>query len=279
MKENPPHISGMNPWKDSALLLVGHGSSKTPSARIAASRLAERIAALELFAEVKACFWKEEPFVSLDLVSSPTVHVVPYFSGIGIFTRKLIPERLGLSGPVSQIGGRTVYYSDPVGTHPEIPCLLCRRAHELCRRQGLKASETTLLMIAHGSSKPGGSSGTPEAVAERLRLDAGFAEVVVSYIEQEPFVHDWPRQVSCRHVIGAPLLVSEGMHASEDLPPLFGLTASEGGPSEIGGRQAWLMGGIGRDPEVAQIILDLVTATRFGESAALPCHHHRLAAG
>jgi len=274
-----PHISPMTSWKNSALLLVGHGSSKTPSARIAASRLAERIEALDLFAEVKACFWKEEPFVSLDLVRSPTIHVVPYFSGEGIFTRKLIPQRLGLSGRVTEINGRTVYYSDPVGTHPEIPCLLCRRAHELCRKEGIKATEATLLMIAHGSSKPGGSSGTPEAVAERLRRDAGFAKVVVVYIEQAPFVHDWPKLVSTRHVIGAPLLVSEGMHASQDLPPLFGLTTPEGGPSEIDGHLAWLMGGIGRDPEVAQIILDLITATQHGESPALPCKHTLVQAG
>jgi len=274
-----PHISPMNDWKNSALLLVGHGSSKTPNARTAASRLAERIAELDLFAEVKACFWKEEPFVSLDLVTSPEVFVVPYFSGVGIFTTKLIPQRLGLTGPITEIDGRTIYYSAPVGTHPEIPCLLCRRAHELCRQQGLKATETTLLMIAHGSSKPGGSSGTPEKVADRLRLDAGFAEVQVAYIEQEPFVHDWPKLVKTRHVLAAPLLVSEGMHASQDLPPLFGLTTPEGGPSEIDGHLAWLMGGIGRDPEVAKIILDLITATRYGESAALPCQHNFVDAG
>ncbi|HVI50907.1 MAG TPA: CbiX/SirB N-terminal domain-containing protein [Candidatus Sulfotelmatobacter sp.] len=271
-----PHISSMSDWKDAALLLVGHGSSKTPNARQAASRLAERLRALNLFAEVRACFWKEEPFVSLDLVRSRIVHVVPYFSGAGVFTKKLIPERLGLTGRVSEIAGRTVYYSEPVGTHPEIPCLLCRRAHELCRVNGIKATDATLLMIAHGSSKPGGSSGTPEAVAERLRRDAGFAEVAIAYIEQEPFVCDWPKLVSTRHVIGAPLLVSEGMHASQDLPPLFGLTAPEGGPSEIGRHLVWLMGGIGRDPEVAQIILDLITATQYGESPALPCHHGSL---
>jgi len=269
----PPHISSMKDWKDSALLLVGHGSSKMPNARLAACRLADGLRSLNLFAEVEACFWKEEPFVSLDLVKSRNVHVVPYFSGEGVFTKKLIPERLGLSGRLTRIDGRTIYYSPPVGTHPEIPCLLCRRAHELCRKQNIPSAETTLLMIAHGSSKPGGSSGTPEAVAERLRLDAGFAEVVIAYIEQEPFAADWTRLVSKRHVIAAPLLVSEGMHASQDLPPLFGLSTPEGGPSEIDGHLAWLMGGIGRDPEVAQIILDLIQATQYGESPALPCLH------
>lgn len=252
------HIPPMDQWKDAALLLVGHGSSRVTTGRVAACRLADALREMGLFAEVQACFWKEAPLLSLDLVASPTVYVVPYFSGVGIFTRKLIPEKLGLTGTTSHINGRTIRYSPPVGSHPEIPCLLCRRAHDLCARERLPAADTSLLLIAHGSAKPGGSSGTPERIAQRLRLDAGFGEVVTVYIEQAPNVADWSQLVSRPNVIAAPLLVSEGMHASEDLPPLFGLTSSEGGPTAIDGRRVWLMGGIGRDPEVAQIILDLI---------------------
>jgi len=249
----------INPdWKNAALLLVGHGSSKVESGRLAACRLAEQLEASGLFAEVKACFWKEEPYLSLDLVQSRTVYVVPYFSGEGVFTRRLIPQTLELNGPLTVKDGRRIYYAAPVGAHDDIPRLLRQRALELCAAQAIFPAAATLLVIAHGSSKPGGAKGTPERIADLLRQDSPFAEVITSYIEQEPFVADWPALVTGSTVLAAPLLLSEGMHASQDLPPLFGLTTVEGGPSAIHGKTAWLMGGIGRDPEMVEIILDLI---------------------
>ncbi|HLN23944.1 MAG TPA: CbiX/SirB N-terminal domain-containing protein [Patescibacteria group bacterium] len=250
----------MTEWNKAALLLVGHGSSRVTTSRDATSRLAETMRAQNLFAEVRECFWKEAPFLSLDLVAAPLVYVVPNFAGEGVFTRKLIPDRLGLNGRLTALSGRRVVYTDPVGSHPGMPALLQRRAESLCAANAIAPEDTALVVIGHGSSRPGGSSGTPEAVAATLRADSRFAEVVTAFIEQEPRVADWPALVRSRHVIAAPLLISEGMHASEDLPPLFGLATPQGGPVETAGRQVWLMGGIGRDPEVVDIILDQIRA-------------------
>jgi sirohydrochlorin cobaltochelatase len=248
----------MTQWNKAAVLLVGHGSSRVTTSRDATSRLAESLRAQTLFAEVRECFWKEAPFLSLDLVAASLVYVVPNFAGEGVFTRKLIPNKLGLSGRLTTLAGRRVVYTDPVGSHPGMPALLQRRAESLCATNDIAPEDTALVIIGHGSSRPGGSSGTPEAVAASLRASSRFAEITTAYIEQEPRVNDWPALVRSRHVIAAPLLISEGMHASEDLPPLFGLSKPQGGPVEMAGRQVWLMGGIGRDPEVVEIILDQI---------------------
>jgi len=248
----------MTEWNKAALLLVGHGSSRVTSSREATCRLAESLRRQALFAEVRECFWKEAPYLSLDLVAAPQVYVVPNFAGEGVFTRKLIPDKLELSGRLTTLPGRRIVYTEPVGSHPGMPALLRCRAESLCAANAIAAEDTALVIIGHGSRRPGGASGTPEAVAANLRAGSRFAEVVTTYIEQEPRVADWPALVRSRHVIAAPLLISEGMHASEDLPPLFGLSEPQGGPVEMAGRRVWLMGGIGRDPEVVDIILDQI---------------------
>ncbi len=61
------------------------------------------------------------------------------------------------------------------------------------------------------------------------------------------------------------MLISEGRHTSEDLPPLFGLSMPVGGPVDIHGQTVWLMGGLGSEPEVAAMVLDLIRA-----AAAMP---------
>lgn len=249
-------------WPDAALLLVGHGSSRIATSRQVTDRLAEALGRRGLFAEVAACFWKEAPFLSLDLVASPTVFIVPNFAGEGIFTRELIPERLGLTGTHSHRDGRHLIYTRPVGCHPRLPDLLRRRAVGLCHHDGLAPEKTSLLIVGHGSRRPGTVSETPEIVAAALRATATFADVATAYLEQDPAASLWRDLVSAPDILVAPWLISEGMHASADLPGLFGLSTPTGGPVALDGRRVWLMGGIGREAEVVDMILDHVRAAQ-----------------
>jgi sirohydrochlorin cobaltochelatase len=244
-------------WKDAGLLLVGHGSSRRTGAGDATRRLAESLCARHLFADVKACFWREEPTASLDLLAQRRIYVIPNFSGHGSHTDHLIPALLGLSGPRTEIGGRVVYYGKPVGSHPSVPALISRRAADWCARQGLAPAATTLLLVAHGSRNPMASH-TPEAIAAAVRRESVFAEVLTAYLEQEPSVRRWPDLVATDRIIALPLLLSEGMHVNIDLPPLFD------DPALVGERQVWLINGIGRDSDVESMILDQVRAIDDG---------------
>jgi sirohydrochlorin cobaltochelatase len=249
---------GMGDWKKAGLLLVGHGSSRGSGGE-ATLRLAGQIREKALFVDVQPCFWRREPLVSLDLIAGKIVYVVPNFAGEGKHTQALIPERLGLIGRLTQWADRCAVYCDPVGCHPGMADQLSHRALELCQAENLHPRKVSLLLIAHGS-KSGSVNRTPEAIAMVLRTAGIFGEIITLYLEQEPRVDDWPRRVTSSAVIAAPLLISEGMHASEDLPPLFGLSSPSGGPSTIDGRQVWLLDGIGRDPAVVAMILDQVRA-------------------
>lgn len=261
----------MPEWKDAALLLAGHGSARNPDSRQPTERLAGDIRARGLFAEVAACFLKEAPFLgeALSLVAADEVFVVPNFAGAGHITRVDVPRAMGLGGPLTVRDGRRIHYAEPVGSHPRIPELLRRRVDAVLAAEGLAPAAVCVLIIGHGSTRPG-ATGTAEAVAAAVRADGGYGEVVTAYLEQAPFVGEWPRLTDFARIVAAPLLIAEGLHGSEDLPPLFGLASGETGPARIHGRVAWMCRGIGADPEIVDIILDRVAQAAERDGAPTP---------
>jgi sirohydrochlorin cobaltochelatase len=221
--------------ESASLLLVAHGSTRHPAAAEGLYRIAERLK--PRFAHVDVAFWRQEPVLSPDHLRGGKVYVVPYFAGLGKHTEQLIPERLGLPGKPG------VTYCPPVGCHPALPGLIHRRALAATDNP----AETSLLLIGHGS-REGGANRTPEKIAETLRSLGGFAEVATAYLEQAPFAADWRRLVRFPKVVAQPLLLSAGMHASEDLPPLFA------------GSNAILLQGVGEEAEIAAMVLDQIEA-------------------
>jgi len=243
--------------KKAALVLVGHGSSKVVDAALPVARLAEAVAATGRFAEVATAFMKQEPPLAraLDSVAAATVVVVPVFAGRGWYTDTLVPRTLGLEGPVTRRDGRLILVTPPAGGHPAIPGIVARRA--LAAVGEGAAAATSLLLIAHGSSRPGGAGETPKAIAAAIAAMGRFAEVAVAFLEQEPRAARWPELVAGRQVLALPLLIAQGAHASRDIPPLFGLGPDEGGPVESHGRRVRLASGLGVEPELVEVVLDL----------------------
>jgi len=75
---------------DSALVLLGHGSTVNPDSSAPTLLHADSIKRRGLFGEVVCAFWKEEPSYRqvLNMVDSPEVYIVPNFISEGYFTRK-----------------------------------------------------------------------------------------------------------------------------------------------------------------------------------------------
>lgn len=243
-----------------ALLLIGHGSARNPQSRVPTERLADDLRRRRLFAEVEAGFLKEPPLANevLARLAARTVIAVPNLAGEGPLVRTDIPRMLGLDGDRCERGGRLILYARPVGSHPRIPDLIGRRVQGLMATHGLERDQVCLLLVGHGSSRPGGAATTAQGIATALRESAVVGEVALAYLEQAPLVADWRDLTAAGIVIVAPLLIAEGLHGSEDLPPLFGLAPGQGGPAAIDGRRVWLCRGIGADPEIAELILDRV---------------------
>ncbi len=242
---------------DSALLIVGHGSTVNPDSSAPTLAHAAEIRRRNIFGEVQCAFWKEEPSLRdaiflFDPDTIKNVSVVPNFISEGYFTQTVIPE--------------------PVGNHPLMTELLVQRAREIA--PGVPERETSLLIVAHGTDLNENSAVAAKREAERIRALGRYANVLNVYMEEFPLVSDWNVLTSSRNVVVVPFFISDGLHSYEDIPVLLGI-ADEGsassaarkadevfrrGPYKIDNRSLFYASSIGTDPRVADIIVEQATA-------------------
>ncbi len=214
--------------RGAALLLAAHGSSRRPDAAGALEAVAALLRQQGDFQSVEVAFLRQEPRLEdLDPAAATTV-VVPLFAAEGLFTRDRVPAALGLSGAVTRrADGRLLLYTPPPVAHPRMPLLIQDRAEAALAQAGMSARETTLLLLAHGSARaPEVSGATAVWLAEAVA--PSFAAAVPLFLEQDPRADSWPAYVTTPGVIAVPLLMGEGLHGHDDLPPLFGL-----GPADL----------------------------------------------
>ncbi len=273
---------------DSALLIVGHGSTVNPDSSAPTLAHAAEIRRRNIFGEVQCAFWKEEPSLRdaiflFDPDTIKNVSVVPNFISEGYFTQTVIPRELELNGKVTKrANGQTWHYGEPVGNHPLMTELLVQRAREIA--PGVTEKETSLLIVAHGTDLNEKSAVAAKREAEKIRALGRYANVLNVYMEEFPLVSDWNVLTSSRNVVVVPFFISDGLHSYEDIPVLLGIaeprhgefvhqrkkstsTAEQKGsdvfrrgPYQVDNRFLFYASSIGTDPRVADIIVEQATA-------------------
>ncbi len=266
---------------DTALLIVGHGSTVNPDSGAPSLAHAAAIRRRNLFARVACAFWKEEPalrdwpLLFDDEAGEPlirTVCVVPNFISEGYFTRTVIPRELGLDDATvtrrADIGQDWVY-CPPVGNHPAMTDLLLQRAREVA--PGVPEEETSLLIVGHGTGLNDNSAVAAKRQAELLRERSRYAAVLSTYMEEPPLIADWVKLTSTPNVVVVPFFISDGLHSYQDIPVLLGIeaeptaSASErlrgGGvftqnPRRLHGRALYYASAIGTEAHFADIIVE-----------------------
>jgi len=269
---------------DSALLIVGHGSTVNPDSSAPTLAHADEIRRRNIFGEVQCAFWKEEPSLRdaiflFDPDTIKNVSVVPNFISEGYFTQTVIPRELELNGKVTKrANGQTWHYGEPVGNHPLMTELLVQRAREIA--PGVTERETSLLIVAHGTDLNENSAVAAKREAEKIRALGRYANVLNVYMEEFPLVSDWNVLTSSRNVVVVPFFISDGLHSYEDIPVLLGIaeprhgesihqrkkstsTAEQKGsdvfrrgPYQVDNRFLFYASSIGTDPRIADIILE-----------------------
>src|SRR5436853_2500568 len=218
----------MTSKSDSALLIVGHGSTLNPDSSAPTWTHAREIQRRKIFADVQCAFWKEEPnlrdarfFFAGEMVRE--VFVVPNFISEGYFTQTVIPRELELNGRVTKRpSGQGWKYCQPVGNHPLMTELLLKRAGEVA--QDADPAQTTLLIVAHGTDLNENSAVAAKREAEKIRAIGKYAAVLNVYMEEPPLVSDWQKLTSTTNVVVVPFFISDGLHSYEDIPVLLGIT-------------------------------------------------------
>jgi sirohydrochlorin cobaltochelatase len=265
---------------DSALLIVAHGSTVNPDSSAPTLAHATEIRRRKIFAEIGCAFWKEEPSLRdalflFDPESIREVRVVPNFISEGYFTQTVIPRELELNGRITKrSNGQTWKYCVPVGNHPAMTELLLKRAREVA--PGVDPSETSLLIVAHGTDLNENSAAAAKREAEKIRGLGKFMAVLNVYMEEPPLVSEWRTLTKTANVVVVPFFISDGLHSYEDIPALLGI--ANGGqtnishrargeifrrnPYRIEGHSLFYAPSIGTDPGFADIIVEQAAAAK-----------------
>jgi sirohydrochlorin cobaltochelatase len=252
-------------WAEAALLLVAHGSERSPEPGSATASHAEVLRRLGLFREVRACFLKAAPTLreTVDSVDAPAAYLVPCFMSDGLSTRTVIPRELGLTGPVTLREGATgalsLFYCEPVGVHPGLAELIARRVEDACRARGLPPGTVSVLLVGHGTPREPASGEAVRRHAGRLEERGPFARVRAVFLEEPPYLEDEAKRLGPGPAVVVGLFAEAGAHGEEDVPRLLGL-AAKGGPPGTDRGPVHYLGPIGPDPEIPEFILDQVRA-------------------
>lgn len=107
---------------ESALIIIGHGTPRSASSSATVYDLAEAVRGISEFRHVDCGFLDEPPFIAdvVDALDRANIVLVPFFVAEGWHTAETIPEELALDGGETRRGGRTIRYTPPIGTLPEI---------------------------------------------------------------------------------------------------------------------------------------------------------------
>lgn len=270
---------------DSTLVLIGHGSTLNGDSAAPTFQHAEELRRRGVFGQVVEGFWKEQPSVAAVLRGAfgRRVFIVPLFVSEGYFTEQVIPRELGLvpteTGEIrrrQQRGHQTLHYCGPVGSHPSMTGVILARAAEVLAENPPadspppKPAEISLFIAGHGTGNSESSRRAIERQSELIGSLGRYASTRAVFMEEAPFIREVYALATTRDVMVVPFFISDGLHSIEDIPQMLGESEADvrdrlrrgtptfPNPTERHGRRVWYARSIGREPLLADVILERV---------------------
>jgi sirohydrochlorin cobaltochelatase len=275
----PDCVKGEN-FSDAALVVLGHGTTQNENSAAPVFQHAAELRRRKIFAEVREAFWKQEPQIKTVLpeISAPRVFIVPLFISEGWFSTEVIPRELGfaahstLSTPHS-----TIYYCPPVGSHDSMTGVILARAQEVVKQSPFprapKPNDITLFIAGHGTEKNENSRKAIERQVELIRAMNWYAGVQAVFMEELPRIAECYQLATTKNLVVVPFFISDGLHTQEDIPVMLGESKSMveqrlaagrpawRNPTEKNGKRVWYSSAVGREPRLADVILERVKGT------------------
>lgn len=238
-----------------AVVMVGHGSSRNPETRKPIDHCADQLRTLNRFHSVQVGFLKESPYLSeaLESITAAQVVIVPYFISDGYYTREVIPKAMGLAGAITRREQQTIYYAEPVGKHPLMAEIILHRAKEA----GAEGHET-LAVLGHGTPKNPHSAENVFLQSDRIRSMNQFPEVLTAFIDQDPPMESLFETAQHDRIVMVPFFVADGWHVSETIPE--DLRRCEGA-LERHGKSLIYARSVGTDARMVEVVLAAISDT------------------
>lgn len=253
-----------------AIVIVGHGSHRSQALSAAVWRQVDWLRETGAADEVTAAFWKEQPafHTVLSSLTATDIAVIPYFASDGFFTRQVIPAEMGIQLGVNPIDGRTIRYSEPVGTHPRTVAMVTSRIREALLDNAISVNACALAIIGHGTRRSPAGVNAANSIASQIAADVGFPEHTAVFLDVAPYIQDVFSLTSQPFILCVPYFVASGMHAADDVPERLGLAPGVFSGS-CRGRTVTLMGVIDDSTDVGAVIQELVVES--GQPVSRAC--------
>ena len=259
------------------LVVLGHGTELNDQSAAPVFQHAAELRRRKIFRGVREAFWKQEPQVKKVLaeIAVPRVFIAPLFISEGYFVGEVIPKELhfGASRTLHH-ASRITFYCNPVGSHESMTRVILSRAAEVMKKfpfpRAPKLSDVTLFVAGHGTEKNENSRKAIERQVELIRARNIYAAVHAIFMEEAPHITGCHLLARTKYCVVVPFFISDGLHASEDIPVLLGeperiVKARHAAgqptwrnPTEKHGKLFWYSPSVGTEPLLAEVILERV---------------------
>lgn len=236
-----------------AVLLVGHGSTKSPRPDQLLQGHAAALRASGRFADVRAATLADAAGLrdTLAAIRCRDVFVVPMLMCDGLLYSEVLPDALGLGAggdPNADAHGHRIHLCPPIGLDRRVAALVVDRVRADLRAAGMRETDATLVLIAHGSTRNRASQRTLALQAARIGRLARFARIVPAFLAQEPSLAEALATLP-RPLAGFALFTARGNHVTFDIETVF---ARHAAPDVV------YCGALGEDEAVRDIITRMV---------------------
>jgi sirohydrochlorin ferrochelatase len=202
----------------SLLIICAHGSAYHPAANDHVCRIAETLAADNMFAAVQTVFQAGQsiPWTppEIDQDAYDQILIVPYMMSDGFLAKQMINktkhaiEAAGIAKPV--------FGSASVGTHPTIAEITLKVAVDAASAHKKNLVGLSLVMVAHGSKNAPQSRLAAETHLQTVQERGIFRATSLAFIEEAPFVTDVLRTIDGPAIVVG-LFAAPGGHAIGDI--------------------------------------------------------------
>lgn len=234
-------------FSQTLLVICAHGSAKYPAANEHVLGIADQLRQSGLFFDVQTIFhagsgnnWEAS---DLDSRKIDRVIIVPYMMSDGFLAAQMVnqtKEAIQHADIDVQAHG-----AEAVGTHATISDIAHKLAIETASQNRKSPEDLTLVLVAHGSRNAPQSRLAAEEHLGTLSQSSTFANTVLTFIEEPPFIADTLADITGPAIILG-LFAAPGGHAIGDISEAI---------TQSGRDDLINAGPIGLHPDMAELII------------------------
>ena len=191
-------------------VIVAHGQPSDPApAEAALARFASQIDSLCNRVSVHSATLAAPEALETCLDGLPdSTAIYPLFMAKGWFVTTALPKRLG---------SRSARILDPLGVDPQLPFLVKSALHQKLENLGWSASDTDLVIAAHGSGRSKNPAFVTNEFANKLGHLVTFKSTRTGFVEQSPSIAEAASGCG-EKALCLPFFACTGGHVLEDVP-------------------------------------------------------------